>query len=128
NDGCSRRLQRVIRRRLPVGESNRRVLRRPLARLVLAVSVGLFVAACGAGPNAGVSSPSARSTASSTLATASSPISTSSAGQMYSNAAYGWSITLPPGWKLDDADPSDVKISTAPELPAGLVGIHSSNS
>ncbi len=108
--------------------SDKRAVRRRRAGVVLAVSSAVLVAACGGGPNAGPSSPpasSAPSAAASIPATAASPHSSSSAGQLYSSAAYGWSIYVPRDWKLDDADPSLVKISPAPALPAGELGIHS---
>jgi hypothetical protein len=43
----------------------------------------------------------------------------------YVSPVYKWSISYPPGWTLDDEDPTDVRIQSPASLPRGLVGIHS---
>ena len=45
--------------------------------------------------------------------------------QLYVNPVYGWSVTYPKDWKVDNQDPAFVKIQPPPNLPQGLIGFHS---
>ncbi len=44
---------------------------------------------------------------------------------LYVNPIYKWSVSYPKDWALDSSDPTLVKITAPPNLPEGLVGIHS---
>ena len=43
---------------------------------------------------------------------------------LYVNPIYKWSVSYPKDWALDSSDPTVVKITAPPNLPEGLVGIH----